>query len=134
MGEFIEIVQCPNLFLPILYSSMSPSVYQRLKMIIISLCGLSKDAIHLYIGLSCVLATSTLTRRPLRSFAVLIPGLLFSLFMEILDLRDDLNSLGRFRLLASLHDIINTNLMPLVLVLMCRAGWLTVDWGSGERR
>jgi hypothetical protein len=50
----------------------------------------------------------------------LVPGVVVSIVMELLDLRDDQAWLGRMRFAASLKDIFNTNAIPLVLVLLAR--------------
>jgi hypothetical protein len=40
--------------------------------------------------------------------------------MELFDLRDDYVALGHFRWAASLKDIVITNAIPLVLVLLAK--------------
>jgi len=42
--------------------------------------------------------------------------------MEVFYLRDDLVSVGHFRWVASLKDVVNTNLLPLILVTVARLG------------
>jgi len=96
------------------------SDYQVWKLWWTSVLPLTKDAIHVYIGMLCLLGAVIVLRRRLSSFWALLPGLLVSLLLEYFDLRDG------FGWPASLHDIVNTNLMPLVLVLLARWGVLTV--------
>jgi len=90
------------------------SPYQQLKNEILAVSGLLKDAIHLYIGFLCLLVALVAFRRRLSSYQALIPGFLVSLALELFDLRDGY-SVG-----ASVHDIINTNLLPFVLVTLAR--------------
>ena len=97
---------------------METSTCQSIKLIILSLVGLSKDAIHIYIGLLCFFILLIVFKKPIDSWQLLIPVLIVSVAMESLDLRDDLLSLGYFRWSASLHDIVNTMFWPLAIVLL----------------
>ena len=90
------------------------SDYQLFKLWWLAVLPLTKDAIHLYIGFLCLLIALVVFRRRLSSYQALIPGFLVSLTMELFDLRDGY-SIG-----ASVHDIVNTNLLPLVLVTLAR--------------
>jgi hypothetical protein len=96
------------------------SGYQIFKLWWISVLPLTKDAIHIYIGFLCLLLALILFRRKLGSFTALLPGLLVSLTMEALDLRDG------FALRESIKDIVNTNLIPFLLVLLAR--WQTFNF------
>lgn len=97
---------------------MSP--FQSLKMTIVESLHLAKDGIHIYVGVACFLIAIAIGRRSPRSFQAVLLGLVISLLAEALDLRDDLNSLGHFRWTASLKDVINTNLLPMVLLIFAR--------------
>jgi hypothetical protein len=90
------------------------SDYQIFKLWVLAVIPLTKDAIHVYIGFLCLLIGLVVFRRRLSSYQALIPGLAVSLLLEVLDLRDG------YSLSASLHDIVNTNLMPAVLVTLAR--------------
>ncbi|MEA2692411.1 MAG: hypothetical protein QOJ16_1798 [Acidobacteriota bacterium] len=90
------------------------SSYQLFKLWWVSVLPLTKDAIHIYVGFLCLLGAVIVLKRRLSSWWVLLPGFLLSLVMEYFDLRDG------FGWAASLHDVVNTNLMPLVLVLLAR--------------
>jgi hypothetical protein len=113
------------LFVPTQFSP-DTSVYQRLKLVVLSLLPLTKDAIHVYIGCACLLAAAALLRWPLSSFKTLIPGLVLSLGMEALDLRDGLRQDHQLNVAASIHDLWNTNLIPFVIVLLARRRRLRV--------
>lgn len=90
------------------------SSYQLFKLWCLDILPLTKDAIHVYIGFGCLLGAIVVFRRRLGSYQALIPGLVLSITMEILDLRDG------YPWSASVHDIVNTNLMPLVIVTLTR--------------
>jgi hypothetical protein len=95
------------------------SSYQVFKLWWVSVLPLTKDAIHVYIGFLCLMLALILFRRRLSSFTALIPGLLVSLTMEVFDLRDG------YGWAASVKDLINTNLIPFLLVLLTR--WRTFN-------
>ena len=101
---------------------MNTSSYQHFKIKILSLVPLSKDAIHIYIGLVALFTWALLFRKSLKSFKTLIPAILLAAVMELLDLRDDFNSIGHFRWEASLHDILNTLFWPFFIVLLFKLG------------
>ena len=90
------------------------SSYQIFKLGWLAVLPLTKDAIHVYIGFLCLLVALILFRRKLSSFAALIPGLLVACTLEFFDLRDG------FAWQESVKDVVNTNLIPLVLVLLAR--------------
>jgi hypothetical protein len=90
------------------------SNYQLLKLWLLAALPLTKDAIHVYIGFLCLLVALIVFRRRLTSYWALVPGLAVSLTMEVFDLRDGYNWT------ASIKDLINTNLMPFVLVTLAR--------------
>jgi hypothetical protein len=96
------------------------SDYQIFKLWWVSVLPLTKDAIHVYIGFLCLLLALILFRRRLGSFTALIPGLLVSITMEVLDLRDG------YGWAESVKDLVNTNLIPFLLVLLTR--WQTFNF------
>jgi hypothetical protein len=96
------------------------SPYQQLKGQILSVVGLSKDAVHLYIGIGCFLLSILVLRFAPTAYRSLALGLLFSFVMEALDLRDNVRYRETTRALASLHDVVNTNLLPYLIVVALR--------------
>jgi hypothetical protein len=90
------------------------SNYQLFKLWWLSVLPLTQDAIHVYIGFLCLLVSLILLRRRLTSYWALVPGLLVSLAMEVLDLRDG------YAWTESLKDLINTNLIPFLIVALTR--------------
>ena len=90
------------------------SDYQIFKLWWLAVLPLTKDAIHVYIGFLCLLIALIVFRRRLTSYWAVVPGLVVSVLMEILDLRDGYNWV------ASAKDLVNTNLIPVVLVTLAR--------------
>lgn len=97
---------------------MKTSFYQLMKLDILSTVHLSRDAVHIYVGLLCLLLYVIVFRKRIDSWLSLLPVVLLALLMESLDLHDDLQALGHFRWGASLHDIINTLFWPFVIVTL----------------
>jgi hypothetical protein len=98
------------------------SGYQRMKIQFLALVQLSKDAVHVYIGVACLLLTLLVMRRV--RWKALLPGLVASLAMEVMDLRDNWRDDQRLYWKASLHDVLNTNALPVVLVAFLRRRWI----------
>lgn len=99
---------------------MDTSFYQNLKLTIISIVDLSKDAIHIHVGLAVFFLVVLLWKKGRFEIVCILPVLIIACLMEALDLRDDLNSLGYMRWSASIHDIVNTVLWPVVLTFFAR--------------
>jgi hypothetical protein len=99
---------------------MEITTVQSIKLAIMAATDLSRDALHIYAGLTACLAASLIFRRPLRSLVPLSAAIAIAVFVEMLDLRDDLVTFGYWRLKASLHDIVNTIFWPLVLFVLAR--------------
>lgn len=97
------------------------SWYQALKPVLLEFFGLTKDAIHIHVGFFSLVLVLLVTKKKLSSWKILIPGFCLSLLMEIHDLRDDYVYGVALHLGASLHDLVNTNLIPIVLVLMAKS-------------
>ena len=97
---------------------MSP--IQTFKLAIVDAVGLSKDAIHIYIGIACLLLSVLVGRRRLGSIGALVPGLIVSIVLEVIDLTDDYLHRGLLIWGPSVKDIVNTNLIPAVFTLVVR--------------
>jgi hypothetical protein len=114
-----------TLALLLIQFSPDTSLYQRVKLVVLHLLPLTRDAVHVYIGCACLLATAALLRWPLSSFRVLAPGLVLSLAMEVADLRDGWRH-DEIQPAASVHDLVNTSLIPISIVLLARRRRLRV--------
>jgi len=91
-----------------------------MKPVLVELLGLSKDAIHMHVGFASFVLVILITKKSASSFRVLIPGFILSLFMEFMDMRDE-HYLGRNpNIVATIHDLINTNFIPVIICLMAR--------------
>ena len=99
---------------------MKTSLYQLTKLEVLSLVNLTKDAIHIHVGMITFLAWLVIFRKPINSLKSLIPVLIVVLMMEAFDLRDDYNAFGYFRWMASLHDFLNSMLWPILLVVFSK--------------
>lgn len=99
---------------------METSTVQVIKQMIVSATGLSKDTLHVYVGLAVMFVTAFVSRRSLRSFLPWLIVLAVAVAGELLDLRDDMVYLGHWRWQFSLHDIANTLFWPTVFLLLSR--------------
>jgi uncharacterized membrane protein YqgA involved in biofilm formation len=99
---------------------METSTVQAVKLAIVGATGLSKDALHIYVGLTVYLVATLTLRQRARAIVPLLVVVLVACVGELLDMRDDLHSLGYWRWGASLHDVVNTAFWPFVLYLMTR--------------
>lgn len=106
---------------------MNHSAFQSAKLWLVDVVGLSKDALHIYVGLAVFLVAVYLLRRRSPTVVPLLFVFAVAVAGEILDARDDLRGLGHWRWRASLHDIVNTMFWPLVLWSVWRLGFLSKD-------
>ncbi|WOJ97104.1 hypothetical protein R0137_00685 [Congregibacter brevis] len=96
------------------------SSYQLMKIHILNAVDLSKDAIHIYVGLAVFLVAIVVWQRGRISWLSLLPVVAIAIIMEALDLHDDSRSFGYLRWGASAHDFVNTVFWPTVLVITNR--------------
>ncbi|XDF34514.1 hypothetical protein RBH89_20215 [Paracidovorax avenae] len=99
---------------------METTLVQSLKLAIVSVTGLSKDALHIYVGISIFLIIRLFSQKYADTFLPVAVVLTIACIGEFLDMRDDIDSLGYWRWGASLHDVVNTALWPLVLSIFMR--------------
>ncbi len=103
------------------------SDYQNAKLIILSILEISKDAIHIHVGLFVFFAAVVIWRRGAIDARCLIPVVIVASLMEMLDLRDDYTDQGFIRMAAvtaSIHDLVNTLVWPVVIVVLAWMGKL----------
>ena len=96
------------------------SFVQSLKLDIVAATGLSKDALHVYLGLISWLLAAALWRKSIATLKPWLVALLVAVIIEGFDAFDDWVQLGRWRYLASLHDLVNTMFWPTLLSLLAR--------------
>jgi uncharacterized membrane protein YqgA involved in biofilm formation len=99
---------------------MYTSSAQAAKLHVIDTLGLSKDALHIYVGLSVFVIVWLVMRRRPNSLFPLAAVLAIAILGEIVDMRDDIVGLGHWRWRASLHDVLNTCFWPAVLWALIR--------------
>ena len=94
--------------------------FQSFKHELVQFASLSKDALHIYVGLLVFLVVAAIARKGLRSTAALLAVLGVAVVGEVLDLRDELGAHEHLKWRASFHDLVNTCFWPLVLWLLAR--------------
>ncbi len=99
---------------------METSAFQSFKLAVVSATGLSKDALHIYVGLALFFVVVLSSRKPVRAWLPWCSVLAAAVLGELLDARDDIVSFGRWRWWASAHDVANTLFWPTVLVILSR--------------
>ncbi|MFT3906611.1 MAG: hypothetical protein QM718_09935 [Steroidobacteraceae bacterium] len=99
---------------------MSTSAVQSAKLTVMAFTGLSKDALHVYVGLSVFLLTALFVKGSLRSPLPWLLAALVACAGEVADMIDDIHVFGHWRWRASLHDVLNTLAWPTVLFLLAR--------------
>ena len=99
---------------------------QALKLDIIALLQLSRDAIHMHIGFAVFMAMALITRGRTSVWWAFLAAVLSAVGLEVLDLRDDLASRGYMRWSESLHDVLNTLFWPLILAWLGHVGILRI--------
>lgn len=109
---------------------MEVSALQAVKLTVMSLTNLSRDALHVHAGLLVfVLAAAVLRRHPGSPWPWLV-AMAVACGVEALDAVDGIVSYGHWRVRASVHDIANTMFWPTVLALACRFMPL---WPPGDK-
>jgi hypothetical protein len=96
------------------------SFVQSLKLDIVGFTGLSKDALHIYVGIGVWLLAAAVFRRSITTLRPWLVALIVACGIECFDAFDDWVQLGHWRWRASLHDVINTMFWPTVLALLAR--------------
>ena len=96
------------------------SGFQRAKLFLVEATNLSKDALHVYVGLGVMLMVVILFKKPLRDWRPLAAVLVAALAGEIWDLIDTFAHGGRPRWHGNWKDIWNTMFWPSVLFGLAR--------------
>ena len=99
---------------------MAMSGFQNFKHQLVQAAELSKDALHIYVGLAGFLLAAMIARRGFKSGWAMLAVLAVAIVGEVLDLRDEFRLRERFLFWSSLHDLVNTCFWPLVLWLLAR--------------
>ena len=99
---------------------MAMSAFQSMKHEIVQFASLSKDALHIYAGMGVFLLGSAIAQKGIRSALAILAVVAVAVIGELLDARDDIRIHGHWRVMASLHDFVNTVFWPLLLWLLAR--------------
>lgn len=97
---------------------MSP--FQSAKLELIGLLGLSRDALHIHVGLAAMLGVAALFRLSLMDWRPLAAAVLAALAGELWDLVDHLGAGRSPDWGGNWHDIANTLFWPILLFLVAR--------------
>lgn len=101
---------------------------------------LEKDALHIYAGLMIQLTAAKLSHRSLGHVLPWLSVLGLELINEFIDiLRGGEPRLMAWQVVSGVHDIINTMILPTVLLLLCRRApelfiWRNRDAGPEAQR
>ncbi len=109
---------------------MEDTFVQSIKLAIVATTGLSKDALHIYIGMAVLFATAAILRKPLRSHAPWLVVLFIALLGELIDIIDEIIHIGYWDWAISAHDIANTLFWPTVIYLFVRH--VSFFWAAHE--
>ena len=93
------------------------SGYQSLKILLAEYVPIDRDILQVVIGLALTLVAIAITGRSLRLrpfVGAFVVACLLGSAMEVLDMRDDMNSLGLWRWQASILDFLRTVFVPII--------------------
>ena len=99
----------------------SSSTYQSLKILIAEYVPIDRDILHVLIGLALTVVAVVIARKSMRLrpfLGAFVIACLLGATMEVLDLRDDLKTLGAWRWRASGLDFIRTIFVPTIGVFI----------------
>ena len=90
-----------------------------------------KDALHIYAALVIQIVAAKLSRRSLGHFLPWLTVLGLELVNEGLDLvRGGEPRLMPWQVVSGVHDIINTMILPSILLILCRRDPTLFQWGN----
>jgi hypothetical protein len=99
---------------------MYSGLYQEFKLSVLEITGLSRDAIHIYVGLFVFFSVVVALRKGRVEAIALIPVALVASLMEVTDLYDNYRTLNSIGWGNSLHDVVNTAFWPVTIVLLAK--------------
>ncbi|MBI2608908.1 MAG: hypothetical protein HYW47_04825 [Deltaproteobacteria bacterium] len=92
------------------------SLYLEFKYFFSDFLNLHSDTIHVYLGCAVLFLCYFLFKIKLSSFKILIPVFVLAVGMEVVDIYEHCVSYGFVKWYESFKDIINTSLLPTLLV------------------
>lgn len=97
-------------------------MYNALKTELSEVLGITKDALHIHIGLAIFLGVAFIFRRPLTSWIPWLALLAFELVNELMDIFHLHNGAIGFEIGDSVKDVLNTMFWPTIVLFAAR--WL----------
>lgn len=92
-----------------------------------------KDALHIYAGLLIQFAAANLSHRSLGHILPWLTVLGLELINEIIDvLRGGEPQLMPWQVVSGVHDLINTMIVPTLLLLLCRRAPGVFNWRDSD--
>ena len=98
------------------------STFQQAKLALVDTAGLAKDALHIYVALIVFFLSCILFKWKARQWKPWLLVVLAALTGEALDIRDELAAAGPILWAESAKDIVNTLLVPTIILLAARYG------------
>ena len=95
-------------------------MYNALKTEISQALGITKDALHIHLGLAIFLGVAFIFRRPLTSLIPWLALLAFELVNELMDMFHLHNGTIGFEIGDSVKDVLNTMFWPTIVLLAAR--------------
>lgn len=99
---------------------MEVSELQAAKLAVMSLTGLTRDALHVHAGMLVFVLAAAILRKNLGSPWPWLVAMAVACGMEAMDAVDGIVSYGHWRVRASVHDVVNTMLWPTILAVLFR--------------
>jgi hypothetical protein len=88
---------------------------------LISHLGVAKDALHIYFAVLIQILAAAGLRRPLSNWMPWAVVLLAAMLNEVMDLQfEDEPQVQEWQRVGARHDILNTMILPSVLLILCR--------------
>ena len=96
------------------------SSFQDFKILLVDSFGLSRDTLHVYVGLFIFFGTALIFKLPLRDIRPVLVVLLAACVGELWDIYDTERVGARQVYAGNWHDIWNTMFWPIVIMLLAR--------------
>src|SRR3989338_257744 len=93
------------------------SLYKEFKYFFSDFLNLHSDTIHVYVGCATLFVFYFIFKIKLTSLKILIPVFALAIGMEVIDIYEHSVSYGFIRWYESFKDIVNTSLLPTLLVI-----------------
>ena len=96
------------------------SNFEALKFFLITITGLAKDALHIYVALAIFLGSCLVFGWKTHQWRPWLLSLFAAIMGEVWDIQGNLDKAQELRLWGNWHDLWNTMLVPTVLMILSR--------------